>query len=108
MPPTTRKRKAEAVAEEQRPPKASRLPGSRERGARAAPAPKREFDQAEVVDLVNLDDDVKYEDFRNKQQEELIKQQNKDESNRPVKLAGFQCIVCMDNPTDLTVTHCGM
>lgn len=113
MAPTTRKRKAEedaAVGEQQRIPKAPRL-GQGQRRPKSKPASKAaskpEVEEAEVVDLVDLDDDTKYEDFANKRQEELIKQQNKDESSRPVKLAEFQCIVCMDNPTDLTVTHCG-
>ena len=61
-----------------------------------------------MVDLVDIDDDEKYEDFKAKQQAELIKQQQLDEANKPAKLAEFQCIICMDNPTDLTVTHCGM
>jgi hypothetical protein len=74
--------------------------------ARGTPV-KFDLGDAEVVDLVDLDDDTQYEDFRRAQQEELIKQQQKDEANRPMKLAEFQCIVCMDNPTDLTVTHCG-
>lgn len=25
-----------------------------------------------------------------------------------VKLGAFQCVICMDDVTDLTVTHCGM
>ena len=25
-----------------------------------------------------------------------------------VKLGNFQCVICMDNVTSLTVTHCGM
>jgi hypothetical protein len=78
------------------------------RSPKATPSRKQEFDEAEIVDLVGLDDDTKYEDFRKAQQDELIKRQQQDEANRPVKLAEFQCIVCMDNPTDLTVTHCGM
>jgi hypothetical protein len=24
-----------------------------------------------------------------------------------VKFTDFQCIICLDSPTDLTVTHCG-
>jgi hypothetical protein len=43
-----------------------------------------------------------------KEQAELIKAQNEAEANKPVRLAAFECIICMSNPTDLTVTHCGM
>ncbi|KAK3375487.1 putative SLX8 protein, partial [Podospora didyma] len=27
--------------------------------------------------------------------------------NNEVKLSAFQCVICMDDVTDLTVTHCG-
>lgn len=64
-------------------------------------------DPADVVDLVDIEDDLQYEEFKSKQQEELIKQQQQDNADKPMKLAEFQCIICMDNPTDLTVTHCG-
>lgn len=76
--------------------------------SRTTPAQKHDISEAEVVDLVDLDPDTKYEDFKKAEQERMIKQQQQEEANRPVKLAEFQCIVCMDNPTDLTVTHCGM
>lgn len=65
-------------------------------------------DSIEVVDLQGIEDNEDYETFRAKQQAEAIRKQNEDEANKPVKLAEFQCIICMDNPTNLTVTHCGM
>lgn len=71
-------------------------------------APSGPQSSPEMVDLVDIDDDEKYEDFKAKRQAELIKQQQLEEASKPVKLAEFQCIICMDNPTDLTVTHCGM
>ncbi len=49
-----------------------------------------------------------YEALKAKQQAEMITKQNQEEATKPVKLAEFQCIICMDNPTDLTVTFCGM
>lgn len=55
-----------------------------------------------------MDDYATYEAMRAKEQAELIKAQNEAEANKPVKLAAFECIICMSNPTDLTVTHCGM
>jgi len=112
MAPVTRKRKSEAeaasIASLSSPPE----PASKKRKRSATPrglsakAPKAE--NPDVVDLVGVEDDSQYADFRAKQQAELIKQQREDEANRPVKLAEFQCIICMDNPTDLIVTHCGM
>lgn len=67
-----------------------------------------DLDNVPVVDLSGVDDTSQYEKLRQKEQAELQKQQTLAEANKPVKLAEFQCIICMDNPTDLTVTHCGM
>ncbi len=60
-----------------------------------------------VVDLVDVENDKQYEALRAKEQAELVKAQNEAEANKPIKLAAFECIICMSNPTDLTVTHCG-
>jgi hypothetical protein len=69
---------------------------------------KQSLVDIEVVDLEGVETQKEYEEFKAKQQAEAIRQQNEEEANRPMKLAEFQCIICMDNPTDLTVTHCGM
>jgi hypothetical protein len=61
----------------------------------------------EELDMVEIDSDRKLEEFRKKQQAELISQQNREKADKPVKLTDFQCIICLDSPTDLTVTHCG-
>jgi hypothetical protein len=103
MPPT-RKRKADTPGEGRsvRPrnaPESSRTTSSRQH--------QEQTEIPEVVDLVDVEDDSQYEEFKAKQQAELVKQQQQDEANKPVRLAEFQCIICMDNPTDLTVTHCG-
>lgn len=106
MPSITRKRRADTPGNGRSTKVARR---TSPRSGRVTPASKQkvECDDAEVVDLVALDEDTQYEDFKRKQQEELVKQQQQEEASRPVKLAEFQCIVCMDNPTDLMVTHCG-
>ena len=78
------------------------------KSSQSTPSRKQKIEQADVVDLVGIEDEEQYADFKAKQQAEAIKQQQQDEANKPVKLAEFQCIICMDNPTDLTVTHCGM
>ena len=102
-----RKRKAEDPGEG-RATKIPRASGSASRSPRSTPARQPKYENADVVDLVDVEDDAQYEDFRARQQAEAIKQQAQEEANRPIKLAEFQCIICMDNPTDLTVTHCGM
>ncbi|RAL59231.1 hypothetical protein DID88_006946 [Monilinia fructigena] len=70
--------------------------------------PKIDPDEdVEVVDLAENSNLQEYEAAKAKEQEDLMRQQNQDEATKPVKLVEFQCIICMDNPTDLTVTHCG-
>ena len=105
MPPETRERKRKergsGSTSEGRPTKLSRLVSKEPKYSK----PKDE--DTNVIDLSDFDDGTQYKDFQAKQQAEAIKQQNLDEATRPVKLADFQCIICMDNPTDLTVTHCG-
>lgn len=97
MAPNLRKRKASSTPGEERATKT----------ARASPRRKTSIGDVAVVDLSNVEDEAQYEAMKKREQEEAIKKQNEEEANRPVKLAEFQCIICMDNPTDLTVTHCG-
>jgi hypothetical protein len=96
--PNLRKRKASSTPRE----------GRATKTARASPRRKASIGDIAVVDLSNVEDEAQYEAMKKKEQEEAIRKQNEEEANRPVKLAEFQCIICMDNPTDLTVTHCGM
>ena len=51
------------------------------------------------VDLVNVDNDEEYAEAQRKRREE---------SETVVKLASQQCVICLDQPEGLTVTHCGM
>ena len=74
---------------------------------RGTKSPKARKASVEVVDLEDIEEKEEYEQFKARQQAETIKRQNEEEANKPVKLAEFQCIICMDQPTDLTVTHCG-
>ncbi|KAJ8069454.1 hypothetical protein OCU04_003108 [Sclerotinia nivalis] len=84
-------------------------------GSRSTSAKRRKLlpqeikpeEDVEVVDLAENANLQEYEAAKAKRQEDLTKQQNQDEATKPVKLVDFQCIICMDNPTDLTVTHCG-
>lgn len=75
---------------------------------RKSTTPSAKRDSVEVVDLEDIEEKEEYETFAARQQAEAIKRQNEEEANKPVRLAEFQCIICMDQPTDLTVTHCGM
>ncbi|PQE28482.1 e3 ubiquitin- ligase complex slx8-rfp subunit slx8 protein [Rutstroemia sp. NJR-2017a BBW] len=97
------KRKAE-TATSTRPPKISR---TNSRTPKPVSAQLKPAEDVEVVDLAENDNLQEYETAQAKRQEDLIKQQNQEEATKPLKLVEFQCIICMDNPTDLTVTHCG-
>jgi E3 ubiquitin-protein ligase RNF5 len=79
--------------------------------AAAASRPKREtretpitFDsdideeEEEIIDLVDKDEVPPLEDDKPKEPKE----------DNTVKLGSFQCVICMDDVTGLTVTHCGM
>ncbi|PQE07415.1 e3 ubiquitin- ligase complex slx8-rfp subunit slx8 protein [Rutstroemia sp. NJR-2017a WRK4] len=96
------KRKAE-TATSTRPPKISR---TNSRTPKLVSAQLKPAEDVEVVDLAENDNLQEYEAAQAKRQEDLIKQQNQEEATKPLKLVEFQCIICMDNPTDLTVTHC--
>ncbi|TVY52382.1 hypothetical protein LCER1_G006704 [Lachnellula cervina] len=100
---STRKRKATEDAGQGRAPKrTARASGS------GTSSRRQSLEDVKVVDLANVEDESQYRELAAKQQAELIKKQNEDEARKPVKLAEFQCIICMDNPTDLTVTHCAL
>ncbi|KAI9790802.1 MAG: SUMO-targeted ubiquitin ligase complex subunit slx8 [Peltula sp. TS41687] len=46
-------------------------------------------------------------DVLQKQMEDQIKSQQQKEKDAPSKLTSLQCIICLEPPTDLTVTSCG-
>jgi hypothetical protein len=55
-------------------------------------------DEKDVVDLVDIDERV------DEPEEEVDDNPKVDNS---IKLSGFQCVICMDDVRNLTVTHCG-
>jgi hypothetical protein len=70
--------------------------------------PPKDDPDVEVLDLAEIENEEQYQELKEKEAAALSKKQAMDEATRPVKLAHFNCIICMDQPTDLTVTHCGM
>lgn len=66
--------------------------------------------KVETVDLTDMD---QYEAYETKQRREkrehdaLEAQKKKEEAKKSKKLAEFECVICLDNPTDLVITHCG-
>ena len=53
------------------------------------------------------DDKQSIQDTLQKQREDAVKSQTKPEE-QPTTFNTFTCVICMDNPTDLTATACGM
>lgn len=64
-------------------------------------------DEIDVVDLRDVETMTQWEEKKVKDTAEAIKAHNHREASKPFKLSEFQCIICMDSPTDLTITHCG-
>ena len=61
----------------------------------------------EEVDLRDVDDDNELSKALQKQHETAIKAQRKEESDKPLKLSGLQCIICLESMKDITATSCG-
>lgn len=63
-----------------------------------------------MVDLTDVDKYESYEMQKKREQREkdaLEAQMAREEAERPTRLADIECVICLDNPTDLVVTHCG-
>jgi E3 ubiquitin-protein ligase RNF5 len=56
-----------------------------------------DVEDPEVVDLVDKDEVPA----------DIINNSQKEKEKNWVKLGALDCVICMDNATDLTVTHCG-
>ena len=59
----------------------------------SSPAPQAKEEDLEVLDLSKAD--------------EVPKELQKPAIDNRVKLSKFQCVICMDDVSNLTVTHCG-
>lgn len=70
---------------------------------------KRETRRTEAtVEEIDLSDDKQtVQDVLQKQREEAVKAQQKPEE-KATTFNTFTCVICMDTPTDLTATACGM
>ena len=60
------------------------------------PLEKDSGDESDIIDLRDLS-----------KVPEMLLQRQKEKAER-VRLGEFQCAICMDYATTLTVTHCGM
>lgn len=63
--------------------------------------------EAELVDLIDVEDGDNLEEAMAKQKELKRKEQRQLEATKAITLSKSECVICMDKPTNLTVTHCG-
>ncbi|KAI9720108.1 MAG: SUMO-targeted ubiquitin ligase complex subunit slx8 [Chrysothrix sp. TS-e1954] len=67
--------------------------------------------QPEVIDLADVDDESSLQETLKKQRAEQVQAQTEDldvKKGKGTKLTMMNCTVCLDSPTDLTATICGM
>ena len=65
--------------------------------------PKKEIEE---VDLRDVEDESGLFKVLEQQRADAIKSQ-KEQSKKPLRFSTQQCVVCMENMTDITSTHCG-
>jgi hypothetical protein len=89
--------------------KRQRRPGERVRTGKATPnANARETNTPAEIEAIDLTEDANpLKDALQRQREDQIKAQRED-AGKPLMLTKMQCVICMDTPTDLTATNCGM
>ncbi|KAJ4376007.1 hypothetical protein N0V83_001287 [Neocucurbitaria cava] len=95
-PPRTRKRESPSPG-----------PSAKRQKRGHAKTARRESAEPVNVEEVDLTDDKQpVQEILQKQREDAIKAQTKPEE-KPTTFNTFTCVICMDNPTDLTATACG-
>ncbi|KAF3910863.1 hypothetical protein ABW20_dc0106437 [Dactylellina cionopaga] len=66
-------------------------------------AKKAKVEDAQVVDMVDVEDD---DDVQKLVQQQMLKAQ-REEGEARRRIADFKCVICLDDPTDLSTTPCG-
>jgi len=61
----------------------------------------------EIEDVENVSEDSKLGSTLQKQRADQILSQQEIPNGRSLRLGEITCVICMDNPTDLTATSCG-
>ncbi|OBT63408.1 hypothetical protein VE03_07184 [Pseudogymnoascus sp. 23342-1-I1] len=107
MPKTSNKRRLSSTDSDNRTPKRKKDIGASIEGAKEDHKEDKPNDKVEELDLIDAEDDTSYAEVMRKRQEDLIKQQRQAELDKPQKLATTQCVICLDQPDDLVITHCG-
>ena len=60
----------------------------------------------EEVDLSGVNNDRDLTKLLERQRADAIRAQQ-EQNNKPIRLSTLQCVVCMENMTNITATHCG-
>ncbi|EGX43442.1 hypothetical protein AOL_s00215g178 [Orbilia oligospora ATCC 24927] len=70
----------------------------------SSPASKKaKTEPLEVVDMINVEND---DDIQKIMHEQMIKTQ-REEGNARRRIADFKCVICLDDPENLSATSCG-
>jgi hypothetical protein len=107
MPRASNKRRQPSADSDGRTPKRRKESGRKLEKAKDDNKEGKSDAKVEELDLIDVDDDTTYAEIMKKRQEDLIRQQRQAELDKPLKLATTQCVICLDQPEDLVVTHCG-
>lgn len=70
-------------------------------------APSTKIEILDLIDVENYESHETQQKRAQREKEALAVQMAKEEAEKPVRLAEIECVICLDNPTDLVVTHCG-
>lgn len=62
--------------------------------------------QVEIEEIDLSDDKVTLQEALRKQRAEAVKAQEKPDE-KPLRLSNLQCVICLEQPTDMTATSCG-
>jgi hypothetical protein len=62
--------------------------------------------QLDIEEIDLSDDKVPLQEALRKQRTEAVKAQEKPEE-KPLRLSNLQCVICLEQPTDMTATSCG-
>lgn len=69
---------------------------------------KSEQETSEKIEEIDLSDEkIGLQDILQKQRADAVKAQQKPEE-KATTFNTFTCVICMDTPTDITATSCGM
>lgn len=80
---------------------------SRHTSRASTDAPSTKIEILDLIDVENYESHETQQKRAQREKEALAVQMAKEEAEKPVRLAQIECVVCLDNPTDLVVTHCG-